>query len=247
MFYIQKILLAALSPISIVLFLLFLGAIKRKWSIVFFTSILLVLFSLPLTSNQLIKILESDTQQVTPERSDENQAIVVLSGYLSIIDTPQGKQFQWGSADRFFKGIELAAHTSSSFLIFTNEQLPWNTSSPDISQFLIHHSEILGIQKNRILITAPVQNTQDEALAVAKLGAEKGFNRVILVTSAFHMQRASLLFEKAGLTVVPFPTDFRANSHQINILDFLPSANGLAKSEFALRELIGRTYYRLVR
>lgn len=246
MFYIQKILLTLLSPISGVLFLLCLGAYKRKWSIVFFATTILFSFSLPITSNQLIKIIECDNPQVMPEKSDERQAIVVLSGYLSIIDTPQGKQFQWEEADRFFKGIDLAARYSSSFLIFTNEQLPWNTGSPDIGQFLIHHSEMLGIQTNRILITTPVQNTQDEALAVAKLGAQKGFNRVILVTSAFHMQRAKLLFEKAGMSVAPYPTDFRVDDHQLNILDILPSASSLNRSEFAIREMIGRLYYRLI-
>lgn len=243
MFYIQKILLALLSPISAVLFLLFLSAIKRKWSIVFLATIILFLFSLPITSNQLIKFVESGSLQVTPEKSDEKQAIVVLSGYLSIIDTPQGKQFQWGSADRFFKGVELAASHNSSFLVFTNEQLPWNTDFPDIGQFLINQSEVLGIKKNRILITTPVLNTQDEAIAVAKLGSERGFNKVILVTSAFHMQRAQFLFEKAGLSVTPYPTDFRYHAKELNILDFLPSAIGLAGTEFAIRELIGRIYY----
>lgn len=246
MFYIQKILLALLSPISAVIFLLFFSAIKRKWSIVFLATIILFLFSLPITSNQLIKFVESGSLQVTPEKSDERQAIVVLSGYLSVIDTPQGKQFQWGSADRFFKGVELATRNSSSVLIFTNEQLPWNTNPPDIGRFLINQSEMLGVQKNRVLITTPVQNTQDEALAVARLGAEKGFNRVILVTSAFHMQRATLLFEKAGMSVTPYPTDFRSDAHEYNILDFLPSASGLNGSEFAIREMIGRLYYRFV-
>ena len=213
---------------------------------VFFATIILFLFSLPITANQLVKIIESGNQQVAPEKFDEKQAIVVLSGYLSIIDTPQGKQFQWGSADRFFKGVELAASHNSSFLVFTNEQLPWNTDSPDIGQFLINQSEMLGVQKNRILITIPVQNTQDEAIAVAKLGAERGFNRVILVTSAFHMQRAQFLFEKAGLSVTSYPTDFRSHAKELNILDFLPSAIGLAGSEFAIREMIGRIYYRSI-
>lgn len=245
MFYIQKILLALLSPISVVLFLLFLGAIKRIRSIVLFATIILFVFSLPITANQLIKIIENGNQQIMPKKFDERQAIVVLSGYLSIIDTPQGKQFQWGASDRFFKGIELAARNSSSFLIFTNEQLPWNSDSLAIGQFLIDQSEKMGIQSGRILITTPVQNTQEEALAVAKLGTEKGFNQVILVTSAFHMQRAQFLFEKAGLNVTPYPTDFRGDAHHLNILDFLPSASGLAGSEFALREMIGRIYYRM--
>jgi len=246
MFYIQKILLTLLSPISVVLFLLFLSVIRRKWSIAFFATLFLFLFSLPITSNQLIKFIERDIQQISPEKADEREAIVVLSGYLSIIDTPQGKQFQWESADRFFKGVELARSNSSSFLVFTNEQLPWNADSPDIDLFLIAQSELLGIQKKRILITTPVQNTKDEAFSVAKLGKENGFNKVTLVTSAFHMKRAQQLFEAEGLIVTPYPADYRADTRRLNILDFMPSANSLANSELAIRELLGRFYYRLV-
>jgi uncharacterized SAM-binding protein YcdF (DUF218 family) len=246
MFYIQKMLLGLASPILIILFLLFLSAYLKKWSLVFFASFILFIVSTPVISIQLIKAIESGNQQVLPQKSDDRQAVVVLSGYLSIIDTPQGKQFQWGSADRFFKGIELAIRNSSNFLIFTNEQLPWNTDTPNIGMFLIKQSEMLGITKNRILITTPVQNTRDEALAVAKLGKEKGFNRVILVTSAFHMQRAKLLFEAEGLIVSSYPTDYRADARRLNFLDFIPSANGLANSEFFIRELLGRLYYRLV-
>lgn len=246
MFYLQKILLLAASPLSAAILLLTLSLYRRKWSITFFATLILFIFSLPITSNQLFKVVEHGNHQVDPEKNDAIQAIVVLSGYLSIINTPQGKQFQWGLADRFFKGVELATVNQSSFLVFTNEQLPWNTEAPDIGKFLINQSEILGIEKNRVLITTPVKNTQDEAMAVAKLGNEKGFNRVILVTSAFHMQRAKLLFEKSGLSVIPYPTDFRADAHQYNILDFLPSASGLAGSEFAIREIIGRVYYQLI-
>ncbi len=95
-------------------------------------------------------------------------------------------------------------------------------------------------------MTAPVQNTQDEAQAVAKLAYEKKFKKVILVTSAFHMQRAKLLFEGAGLIVEPFPTDFRSSARKYTILDFLPSASGLYGSEFVIREMIGRLYYQLL-
>lgn len=247
MFYPQKILLTLLSPISAILFLIFLGVYKKKWAFIFLATIALFLLSLPVTSYQLIKAIESGNQKVSPKIFDKNELIVVLSGYLSIVDTPQGKQFQWGVADRFFKGIELANLNKSSLLVFTNERLPWNTETPDIAMFLINNAELMGIERTRILITTPVQNTQDEAIAVAKLGAEKGFNSVILITSAFHMQRAALLFENAGMKVTPYPVDFRSDTHEYNILDFLPSASGLSGSEFAIRELIGRLYYRSIK
>jgi len=39
-----------------------------------------------------------------------------------------------------------------------------------------------------------------------------GFNKPILVTSAFHMKRAVKQFEKNEVNVIPYPTDYQTNS-----------------------------------
>ena len=196
----------------------------------------------------MIERLENKSATKNHLSTNATHAIVVLSGYLSLAKTPEGQKFQWGgSSDRFFSGVELANINKSSYLVFTNERLPWRKDAPDTGHFLVAQAQKLGIPAKRILITGPVQNTEQEAIAVAKLGKENGFNGVILVTSAFHMQRAQFIFEKAGLKVTDYPVDFRSNAHDYNILDFLPSASGLANSEFAIREMIGSLYYRLAR
>lgn len=72
--------------------------------------------------------------------------------------------------------------------------------------------------------------------------------RIILVTSAFHMRRARMLFERQGFEVEPFPVDFQTwDRPTLNILGFIPSAQALAKSETAMREGIGILYYSLIK
>ena len=93
-------------------------------------------------------------------------------------------------------------------------------------------------------ITKSVQNTDQEAKAVAKfLNREKPY--VILVTSAFHMLRAQKVFKEAGILAYPFPVDFRANTNKITFLDFVPSAIAFQETSFFVREIIGRVYYAL--
>ena len=71
--------------------------------------------------------------------------------------------------------------------------------------------------------------------------------QIILVTSAFHMRRSRLLFARAGFQVVPFPVDFRVSAGRaFTILDLLPTADSLSKTETALREWYGFLYYQLV-
>lgn len=75
-----------------------------------------------------------------------------------------------------------------------------------------------------------------------------GKPRIILVTSAFHMRRAKMLFERQGFEVEPFPVDFQVSDRPTTtVLSFLPSAQALAKSEMAMREGVGMLYYTFIK
>src|SRR5690606_1496605 len=99
---------------------------------------------------------------------------------------------------------------------------------------------------DRILVTDVVANTADEAREVLRVLAPRLTQppRVLLVTSAFHMPRAAAQFRAAGITVDPFPVDFRFSSgSRTTALDFFPSVEALRQTHTALRELYGRAYY----
>ena len=82
----------------------------------------------------------------------------------------------------------------------------------------------------------------------AQPGAPEARHRIILVTSAFHMRRAKMLFERQGFEVEPFPVDFQTSDRPtLNILSFIPSAQALAKSETAMREGVGMLYYSIIK
>ena len=96
-------------------------------------------------------------------------------------------------------------------------------------------------------------NTAEEAFAIRRL-LERSQNkaasspRILLVTSAFHMQRARRLFERQGLVVEPFPVDFQARGAWAgpqwqDPTQWFPSAGALSASSRALRELLGRLVY----
>ena len=81
-------------------------------------------------------------------------------------------------------------------------------------------------------------------MAVKELISES--KKIILVTSGYHMCRAKKLFEKQGFIVIPYKVDYKSERNkQKTILDFLPSAEYLKKTEIGIRELIGRLYYLL--
>ncbi len=76
---------------------------------------------------------------------------------------------------------------------------------------------------------------------------KNNLRKIILVTSAFHMQRAKNIFERKGLIVEPYPVDFKQNSTSKSMFNpyyVIPNISNLNKSSAAIKEFIGRAYYR---
>ncbi|WP_326542124.1 YdcF family protein [Pseudorhodoferax sp.] len=79
------------------------------------------------------------------------------------------------------------------------------------------------------------RDTIENARNMAALLQRDGVERIALVTSAWHMPRAVRAFESAGLVVLPAPMGF-AVPYQRPVLEWLPSAHGLANAHNVLRE-----------
>ena len=66
---------------------------------------------------------------------------------------------------------------------------------------------------------------------------------VVLVTHASHMRRAKLLFEHAGLKVLPAPVNGAVAIHSGNLAAWLPSASALNESSRVMHEYLGLLWY----
>ena len=88
--------------------------------------------------------------------------------------------------------------------------------------------------------------TRENAVYSADILQQAGVDRVLLVTEAFHMQRAVASFKAAGLRALPAPTFFLGTTEGgLTLRDFFPSAAGLELTGLALHEALGLLYYRL--
>jgi len=65
-----------------------------------------------------------------------------------------------------------------------------------------------GVPKEAMIPLASNADTHDEALKVRALAAERGWHRILLVTSANHQRRASATFRAQGLEVISVPCNF---------------------------------------
>jgi len=228
-------------PIMVIMALIMIGLYKKRNSLIYLAIALLYLVSTPIFSNAFFKLVEGDQYRKSIQSIERTEAIVVLSGMLSLHEMDGEEYVEWGDPDRFFAGIALMKAGKATNLIFTGAKMPWEKSSRTEGAVLTDYAADYGIPYDHIFVSSIVANTADEAVAVKKI--IQG-NKIILVTSAFHMPRAQMLFEKEGLEVVPYPVDFKSlTTDSVTFMDYFPNGQSLAKTEMGMRELIGRLFY----
>ncbi|WP_332876479.1 YdcF family protein [Massilia sp. S19_KUP03_FR1] len=82
---------------------------------------------------------------------------------------------------------------------------------------------------------------ENAAFSVRMLRAD-GIKRILLVTDAMHMPRARVAFQRAGIEVVEAPTMFFRDQAK-GLSAWVPSAEGMRRSWYAVYELIGIAWY----
>ena len=88
------------------------------------------------------------------------------------------------------------------------------------------------------------RNTAENATFSAAVLRPDAVRRVLLVTDAMHMPRSRTAFQRAGLDVVAAPTLFFSYA-PLTAGAWLPSAEGLRLSWYAIYELFGIAWYKL--
>jgi uncharacterized SAM-binding protein YcdF (DUF218 family) len=242
--FLHKLLPIIALPLGFCITLILLALLfKKRWIAVVAVAVLLI-SSLPIVGDSLLKSLEDRFPKLEVEECPSADAIVVLSGILHKSRSRSGG-LEWGEGvDRFEQGILLMKAGKAPLLIFTGGRLPWANQQVTEGQELRGAALARGVPAESILVTEEVGNTADEAKAVRKIAEERKLQRIILVTTAWHMPRAEYLFRTRGVPVLPFPVDYNTRYNEpITLLDFLPQAGALGNTEVTLRESYGRFYY----
>ena len=105
----------------------------------------------------------------------------------------------------------------------------------------------LGIPHDMLIIEDKSANTLENAGNSSKVCRQRNYNRPILVTSAYHIKRSVMAFNKFGMHVLPVPANFRNGSRQeYGWVSYLASADALETAQRALREYVALGYYKYV-
>ncbi len=98
------------------------------------------------------------------------------------------------------------------------------------------------IDKNRIVLDRQSPSTDAAARRVGELLAERGLDSAWLVTSALHIRRAMLSFERQGIAVCPYPVDYTAQPGPRPWWIF-PPPQALERADRVVHEILGLLWY----
>ena len=248
MYILNKIVGLVLSPavVTLVVFLVaFFAAIwgRKRLAIGFFSGAALwfLIWSSPVTYRFLASGLEMQFPVVMAEESPTADAIAILGGGVgcNTNEYPYGEM--WTSADRVWHGARLYKAGKAPKIFITGGGTTFGTA------MLLQD---FGVPKEAIVCNLTARNTEEESKFIASVGVK----RLLLVTSAWHMRRAKLMFEKYApeLEIIPAATDYEALVRcgwrsGFTWSDLVPNAEMLFYSSYMIKEIIGYWGYRWLR
>lgn len=240
MFLLKKILSAFLLPLPIGMFLLLLAFIYllfnsyKKAKIFLFLGILWFgLLSYQPISNALLEPLERSYNALI-ETPKVEYILVLGSGHKSDESLSITSQVKRTGINRLVEGIRHYKNLENAKLIVSG----YGGSDKNSHALMQERLAIsLGVNPLDIIRLDTPKDTKEEAIETKKIVGNK---QIILVTSASHMKRAALLFQKEGLNILASPTNHIA--FKDDSLSTYFSATNLKKCEIAIHEYLGLLY-----
>ncbi len=236
-------LLVELGIVSVVLMATRFAVLGRRLAAT--TLVLLALTAFSPLGNLLLYPLESRFPPWDPSRGAPD-GIIVLGGSVDTdLSAAHNTPVVAHAADRLLAPAELARRYPHARVVFTGGSANLIANDAREADYSAPVLENAGISKERLIVERESRNTYENAIFTKRLVSPKPGERWLLVTSAFHMPRSMGIFRKAGFDVEAYPVDWRMGGRD-DLFSFTNmAADGLGRTEVAVREWIGLLVYRL--
>jgi uncharacterized SAM-binding protein YcdF (DUF218 family) len=210
------------------------GGVTVAWLWLWMTPLMTWIVGAPLEREFL-----SDGRVPTVESFPNADAIVLLGGSMGEDASLSPYAEMWASADRVWQAARLWKAGKAPRIIATGDEAREST---------------LGLLKDfgvdeKCVEFLDARNTEEEAKVVSSQGLCVENKKILLVTSAWHMKRARMMFEKYanGVEVVCAPADFEMSMAARKGWSVLPDAYSLYLNSAAVHEWVGLIGYWIFR
>jgi len=196
----------------------------------------------PLVATWVARSLETQSTPISIADAPQVDAIVVLGGGIATLMRPDGTaDVYWRNAsDRFDRGVAaFKAGKAPCLAIGGGDAVIDN--APTLSDWVRQQAIERGIPASALIVGGAARYTTDESEGLVRDLHKRGVRTILLCTSACHMPRARLIFERLGMQVVAMPCDFdtRGAAERFSMKLLIPRGMALAQTETCLKEWIG--------
>ena len=254
-FLLSKLLDVALSPIGWVLVLLALAIPWRRprrrarWKRqrLFGGLALFVLwfFSTEVVANALFHRLEHQVES-TNQPNEVYDAVVLLGGVgEERIEVESGQLAFNDNVERLIATHRVLADGHARFAILSGAAAFPDLAAHSEARMLARQLALWGIAPSRLILEEQALNTHENATYSKEIAIQRGFAKVLIITSAFHMPRAVECFGAVGMPVDTLVVDYRAPERTRGFPNsILPRTAFFDMSSAYFRELFGLYIYR---
>lgn len=250
----SRILLEFIYPLGLASALVILAFIiqRNRWQKGVLLLIFLILF---LGGNRWVALNLArplEWRYVQPPGDLKADVIVVLASGVQSPIFPRHIPEVGEVGDRLIYAVYLYRQGAAPLILHSGEGIDSTDVPGGNIPFLF---KTMGIPSEAVILETDSQDTYGNAIACQKILEEKGFERIILVTSAAHMPRSIGVFRHLGMDVIPAPTGFTATKGDSGISlhqglaslmkSLLPNADNLKTTTRMIKEYIGILVYKI--
>lgn len=232
------------DPIFFVLVLLATGLLASLYSralggvVILLGTLALYLLATPFVADMLYRIAQTDWAS-EPPAGDAGAIVVLPAGIIPAAPEYGGDTIDGLSLQRVRYAARLQRSTGLPIMVTGGRPRDATVSNGESMRRVL--VDDLGARVAWVEDRA--RNTEQHAVNGAAILRKQSIGSIILVTHAAHMPRAKASFERAGLSVIPAPTDFAESYLPFSARDLVPRSRALVKSWYAFHELLGRVWY----
>ena len=203
----------------------------------------LFVVSMPAVAIKLIRYIDS-TPPLTAQRAESAQAIVILGGGTRRA-APEygGDTLNRLTLERVRYGARVARMTGLPVMVVGGRAGPWvRDTEANTMRDALQNEFGVAVRWTE----EQSRNTHENATMAAAILSAQGIHRVVLVVHTFDVPRVVAEFSAAGIETIPAPTGVPAPTSDWTLLDYVPTADGLQWSYYALYEIYANAARRWV-
>lgn len=250
-FYLSKIFTFLLMPYTqmCIWFILALTLKSKKWKKIFFILgiVYLFFFSNRFIVNEALLVWEIPPTPINNLES-KYEVGIVLGGITSIEREPRDRIYFYRGVDRINHAIQLYKMGIIRKILVTGGSGKMVDNQLKEADNMARYLLMCDIKKEDILVENKARNTYENVLYSTQLlkELELADKKLLVFTSATHLRRALLCFEKMNLEVDGFSTDFYSSERSFTPDKlFVPDPTAFSDWQLIIKEIEGLIFYKI--